>query len=172
METAARIIVRLPEIAKLQPHSRPVPRPLSFLPPPPTCALSFSRLLRLQKYERDYTERYFGSVSSANETREKARVEKVRGGLARSHPGQRARNTVCGMDYASAKSNKLILRRMAAATTTAAGAARARGALSRGAFRLAPMSCARIFTGCSARAAHAARIHARARARARACTSE
>lgn len=73
--------------------------------------------LWLQKYERDYTERYSESVSSANETTKKnyiwkeamvGKKEERRTFTVYSYSVQRARNTVCGMDYTSAKSNKLI----------------------------------------------------------------
>lgn len=84
------------------------------------CRVSSVATLQLQKYKRDYMERYLESVSNANETRKKcawlrAKKEDGEGGegddlvVCNSYPGQRPRNTVCGMDYASAKSNKLIL---------------------------------------------------------------
>lgn len=64
-----------------------------------------------------------------------------------SYPVQRVRNTVCGMDYISAKSNKLISRsNSAAATTTRATTTPRTRALSR---ELSSQPArARIFTGC------------------------
>jgi len=66
------------------------------------------------------------------------------------HPDQRARNTVCEMDYASTKSDKLMLSSNGGATATS------RAELYLGSFR-APASS----TGCCA----IARVHARAPAR-------
>lgn len=147
--SAARIIVRLPEIAKLQPRS----------------AGALARAaLRLQKYERDYTERYFGSVSSANETREKARAERPgrrrapRGALV-SRPTCEE-HAVCGMDYASAQSQISLYR------AEWVQLQRPRSFIPRVGFPPPPASCARIFAGCTPRAPPSvSHPHARARAR-------
>lgn len=67
--------------------------------------------LPLQKYKRDYTERYSESISSANETTKNCIRQGAIEGKSMTlamYSVQRARNTVCGMDYTSAKSNKLI----------------------------------------------------------------